>query len=540
VDIAKQFNDLIINVTRVERICLSASLTMQPHFLPEYQIVFIHKGKGSMTINEDRYPVEAGKLFFLHKGKRIQVDSEIVEPIELYKISFSYKSSYQSNAKWQLYKEEGLAFPIEGELVAENPSQMLRLFEQLEESMMEQEELRPIRQSGLMMELIYLVLKELREQKHDAARGMSYTIEYLKENYMNNNSLELLSSMAGFSPSYYSRLFKKMKGVSPSAYITQLRIERAKELLVISNRSFQDIAQSVGYNEESYFSRMFKKETGDSPAQYLKNNRKKIAILRHSFNGDLLALGVTPHASARPKYWQQFHFNEELTNAGSILAYKSLNLDALIAFGPDLIVSGSERRGQNNELSLIAPTVIIPYWDMEWKARLLQIANVIGKQKEAKTWLARYNKKAAQAAAAIKAEKGDQSLLILRIIGGKLRVYGTDRNVGAVLYQDLKFTPPKEVRGISWRRTIQLEELPQYDADLIFVMCSSKNADLELWKQLQASAEWNACAAVRNSQWYQIDLYPWIDYSARSHELMIDSVQQLLVSEYNNQEEHEA
>ncbi|TXK77029.1 ABC transporter substrate-binding protein [Paenibacillus sp. N3.4] len=162
-------------------------------------------------------------------------------------------------------------------------------------------------------------------------------------------------------------------------------------------------------------------------------------------------------------------------------------------------------------------------------AAILQIANIIGKQKEAQAWLSRYDKKAMQARASIGTLIGDKTLLILRIVGGKLRVYGTDRNIGCVLYQDLQINLPEEVKGIKWRKNIEMEELAKYEADFILIMCSSQKNDQQLWQHLQTSPVWQNCLAVRNHQWYPIDVFPWIDYSALSHELMIDHVVNLFV-----------
>lgn len=528
-NIFKQLNEMIFHVSRVEHILCTDEWRLDSHFLSTYQIMFVNRGTGTLSINGETHLAEAGKTFFLKKGKKVQAISKLLEPMEFYMISYSYSSRYQMNGKWQLFKEEGFEFPIEGEINVGNQLQVLRLLEQLYECAEEQADLREYRQTSLFMEFIYMVMKEIQEPTDDSIKGMELSFDYLKENYMKTTSLELLSQMAGYSPSYYSRLFKKIKGVNLTSYITKLRIERAKELLLLSNSSFQNIAQSVGYNEESYFSRMFKKETGNSPAHYLRTHQKKIAIMRHSFNGDLLALGVTPHVSVRLSNWNHFHLKDQLKNSHLIVSYDPNKLDDLIRFQPDIIVSNREWGEQNKDLSQIAPTVVISYWESEWRERFLQIANITGKHKEAKAWMHRYDKKAIQAKEALSAEIGDKTVLILRIIGGKLRVYGMDRNMGCVLYQDLQITPPQEVKAINWRKTILLEELPKYDADIIFMMCSSKAADQKLWQHVQASVEWKQSTAVRKHHCYMIDMFPWIDYSALSHDLMIDNVLKLLI-----------
>ena len=67
---------------------------------------------------------------------------------------------------------------------------------------------------------------------------------------------------------WFIRSFKRYTGVTPLQYITTIRINKAKELLKDSGYSIQEIGSLVGYDNQLYFSRMFKKQTGCSPSQY--------------------------------------------------------------------------------------------------------------------------------------------------------------------------------------------------------------------------------------------------------------------------------
>lgn len=81
--------------------------------------------------------------------------------------------------------------------------------------------------------------------------------------------LELLPRLAGVSQGYLRRLFKKVCGVSPAAYVIRQRITLAKQLLLSGEEhSIAQVAASVGYSDPLYFSRLFKKHFGLSPVQY--------------------------------------------------------------------------------------------------------------------------------------------------------------------------------------------------------------------------------------------------------------------------------
>ncbi|MDR1158982.1 MAG: response regulator [Oscillospiraceae bacterium] len=92
---------------------------------------------------------------------------------------------------------------------------------------------------------------------------------YLQQNYNKNITNAMLSQEFGFVPSYVSKVFRRHKGVSPAEYMTRLRIEKAKRMIVgQSDLRMKDIAQFLGYSDPYYFSKIFKKETGQWPSQY--------------------------------------------------------------------------------------------------------------------------------------------------------------------------------------------------------------------------------------------------------------------------------
>lgn len=91
---------------------------------------------------------------------------------------------------------------------------------------------------------------------------------YLQHNYMNELSLDQVSDILKISPSYLSVCFKKALGVGFQDYLTDLRIQAAKELLADPLRPSAEVARLVGYESASYFTRAFKKKTGLTPTEY--------------------------------------------------------------------------------------------------------------------------------------------------------------------------------------------------------------------------------------------------------------------------------
>ena len=82
--------------------------------------------------------------------------------------------------------------------------------------------------------------------------------------------LQLESEHVGLSSSYLCRIFKEETGLSMNAYITNLRMSKAGELLNDTNSYIKEVAISVGFEDQLYFSRLFKRYYGVTPSEYRK------------------------------------------------------------------------------------------------------------------------------------------------------------------------------------------------------------------------------------------------------------------------------
>lgn len=92
--------------------------------------------------------------------------------------------------------------------------------------------------------------------------------EYIKSHYYKDISLDDVSREVNISPYYFSKLFKEETGENFIEYVTAIRMERAKELLIHTDKSMKEICCEVGYSDPNYFSRSFKKNVGVTPTEY--------------------------------------------------------------------------------------------------------------------------------------------------------------------------------------------------------------------------------------------------------------------------------
>ena len=108
----------------------------------------------------------------------------------------------------------------------------------------------------------------------NARSKIQMAIGYIQEHFAENLTVNVLAEHYGMSPNYFSSMFKKEMSRSAVNYITELRINQARELLYHSELSVVDISKKVGYEDSQYFFRVFKKYLGMTPLQYREESRK--------------------------------------------------------------------------------------------------------------------------------------------------------------------------------------------------------------------------------------------------------------------------
>ena len=94
---------------------------------------------------------------------------------------------------------------------------------------------------------------------------------YLQEHLSEDVSLSVLSEAFHLSPQYISQLFKTEIGVNFLAYLTNIRMEKAKQLLVGSSASIAEVSEQSGYGDYRVFTKVFKKSEGITPSQYRRD-----------------------------------------------------------------------------------------------------------------------------------------------------------------------------------------------------------------------------------------------------------------------------
>lgn len=125
--------------------------------------------------------------------------------------------------------------------------------------------------ANLIESILYGAKVHYTSTNHDV---IEQALQYIHDNYASDLSVAQLAEICHLERRRFTHLFEQYTGMNPSTYITEYRITRAKALLRAFKNPISEIAEYVGYADSFYFSRVFKKITGLSPSQYRMQGNK--------------------------------------------------------------------------------------------------------------------------------------------------------------------------------------------------------------------------------------------------------------------------
>lgn len=124
---------------------------------------------------------------------------------------------------------------------------------------------------NLKISLFEKRVTEAAEPEKQDERTITGLTGYLQEHLSEEMSLTILSENFHLNPQYISQLFKNEIGVNFLTYLTNIRIEKAKRLLLSTSLSVAEVAEQSGYGDYRVFTKVFKKSEGITPSQYKRD-----------------------------------------------------------------------------------------------------------------------------------------------------------------------------------------------------------------------------------------------------------------------------
>ena len=126
-----------------------------------------------------------------------------------------------------------------------------------------------------MERLIGLMLEGAQKRIDATIKSITHVvIDYINEHISQDIGITDLSRVTGYSTGYLSRVFRHEEGVSIHEYMTTMRMNLARELLINTNMRVYEIAAHCGYDNAAYFIKVFKGNTGCTPQEFKQNNQR--------------------------------------------------------------------------------------------------------------------------------------------------------------------------------------------------------------------------------------------------------------------------
>ncbi|MCA0756930.1 AraC family transcriptional regulator [Paenibacillus sp. N4] len=504
--------------------------------LSSFMLIYCDKGRGELRFGNQTASLTRHALYLLHPGTAYHIKPEQGASVKWYMVRFDLYRAVERSEQRRLYERQ-LHWAAEGSCGGPHSriKQQLVLLTRQEREM--SAPIRRLQRQQYVMELLQLI------EPADTAGGsgepqelwLQQALRYIQEHYHREIRVEALAEIAGLHPVYFSQQFKRHMHKSPSAYMTELRINRAKELLLVTDKNMREVAQFVGYRDEFYFSRRFKESTGVPPTAYVKQASPSVISLSYPCTDHLYTLGVHPRAAQLHESFD-FHTEELRLPMHGSEAWEA-GRDTFLALRPDLILCKDNLlRKAREHIGDIAPILSIPWVNMDVFGHLKQIALMVDRKLNAQLWLDRFRQQEEQGRKAIRQKAGGAVLAICVLRENGLRMYST-RNVGHVFYRSLQLQMPDRIRretekhepgtGFNWLK-LEPEELTDYDADILLLLVRSDGEKARMERVLAEDPVWRRHTAVRTKRYLILDWNQWMVYAPSSLERQLESAVRLL------------
>ncbi|CAI6081560.1 AraC family transcriptional regulator [Cohnella sp. JJ-181] len=278
-------------VRYVHRIEMPAGSRMADRHIFDYEFIFVVRGEGRLRLGERVHAMKGGDLFYVRPHLSNAMEVTGTQPMDCFAVHFDYLYLGEGHefSPYAVYLEQGtqegagrlrdrpavepLGLDVPEAIAAGDVKGFYETFKELNACFARSGIGAALQLKSAMLRLLGLVYEELMTREgvrigHPHADTVLEAIQYMEAHYAERIDAPLLAGRAGFTPKYFGTLFRQATGVTVSAYLLRLRMERAKHLLAQRRLSVEEVGARVGIADLYYFSKLFKKTEGMSPSRY--------------------------------------------------------------------------------------------------------------------------------------------------------------------------------------------------------------------------------------------------------------------------------
>lgn len=249
---------------------------MSFHWHTEYEIIAVRQGQIELTVNDESRVLQAGDVMFisdgmLHGGTPRGEDT--VYDCIVFEDGILTKNSTASEIGEIFRHGRSVKTYLPKEAYPELSERAFRLADEL--ASLENEERRggEIVCLGLILQFFGEAIRRgccedgYTETNRHLSR-LKNALSYMEDHYSERVTLSALADAAGVTPKYLCRSFCSLTGKTPISYLNEYRIDRACEFLRTTDEPMLEIAGRCGFSDQSYFVKLFKRQKGITPGEY--------------------------------------------------------------------------------------------------------------------------------------------------------------------------------------------------------------------------------------------------------------------------------
>jgi AraC-like DNA-binding protein len=257
---------------------------LRERYVYDYELELIFFSEGSMVIGDQTYPVRQGDVVFRKPGQYTQG----IMPYSCYFISVDLiGNTGKDPSSYDIYKKQDYQDFFINPIIESiptvfhppHPEKYQFIFDSILKEYIASSPGTELILKSYVLNLLYMLYQDCINPLINKTVPLSphygtikKVIEFIDENIEKKILLNDLAGLTNLSPNHFHKVFSETMGVTPNLFITKLRLDRAKDLLIRTDLPISDISAKCGFDNIPYFSYLFKKQIRLSPGEFRRKH----------------------------------------------------------------------------------------------------------------------------------------------------------------------------------------------------------------------------------------------------------------------------
>jgi AraC-like DNA-binding protein len=257
---------------------------LRERYVYDYELELIVFSEGAMVIEEQTYPVRQGDVIFRKPGQYTQG----IMPYSCYFVCIDLLGNTgKAPSSYDIYNKQKFQNTIINPVIESiptifhppHPEKYQFIFDSILKEYISASPGTELILKSYALNLIYMLYQDCINPLINKTVPMSphygtikKVIEFIDENIEKKILLNDLAALTNLSPNHFHKVFSETMGITPNVFITKLRLDKAKDLLIRTDLTISDISAKCGFDNIPYFSYLFKKQIKLSPGEFRKKH----------------------------------------------------------------------------------------------------------------------------------------------------------------------------------------------------------------------------------------------------------------------------